>query len=129
MFEDKEATEATCILPAYSDCTQCKICDEYLVAPEETSPALGHNYVSGICERCGNICIHADMDIHYCNDCGLTLDCYDNEDHKCDYCEEVISECKDNDYNHKCDICNEVLSGCTDANKDHNVKNTNDSNI
>lgn len=42
-----------------------------------------------------------------------------NNDHKCDLCEEVISEHVDADTNHLCDICNAELSQHIDSNLDH----------
>ena len=63
-------------------------------------------YPDGLCDTCGNeviACDHKD----------------ENNDHKCDTCTGVVSQCKDEDNNHKCDICNDVLSQCKDENNDH----------
>ena len=57
---------------------------------------------------------------HKCDFCGETLsECYDADDHKCDICGETISECYDAD-DHKCDTCGETVSECADNNSDHN---------
>ena len=42
-----------------------------------------------------------------------------NEDHKCDLCDKVLSDCADKDNNHKCDRCGAELSECEDKNNDH----------
>ena len=41
------------------------------------------------------------------------------KDHKCDVCNEVVSECADGDKNHKCDTCNEAMGTCEDKDKNH----------
>ncbi len=41
-----------------------------------------------------------------------------NNDHACDECGEVISECEDND-DHACDVCGEIISECADTNSDY----------
>ena len=58
---------------------------------------------------------------HKCDVCGKVLsECADaNNDHKCDTCDKVLSECADTNKNHKCDTCGKVLSECADTNKDH----------
>ncbi len=43
----------------------------------------------------------------------------DVADHKCDICDETISECEDADKDHACDTCDETISECEDADKDH----------
>ena len=65
---------------------------------------------------------HADADEnHVCDTCGKVLsECADdNKDHKCDYCGKVLSECADDNKDHKCDYCGKVLSECADTDKDH----------
>ncbi len=43
-----------------------------------------------------------------------------DNDHKCDLCKAVMSECADNDSDHKCDVCGKVMSACNqDENNDH----------
>ena len=44
----------------------------------------------------------------------------ENADHKCDACQEVLTECQDSDNNHKCDVCDAALTECADKNGDHN---------
>lgn len=41
-----------------------------------------------------------------------------NSDHKCDKCDETLSECADTDSNHKCDLCGGVTSACADNDTD-----------
>ena len=43
----------------------------------------------------------------------------ENHDHKCDACDEVISDHADDDHDHVCDICEEVISDHTDDDHDH----------
>ena len=58
---------------------------------------------------------------HKCDVCGKVLsECADtNNDHKCDVCGKVLSECADTSKDHKCDTCGKVLSECADTNNDH----------
>ena len=42
-----------------------------------------------------------------------------NNDHKCDTCGEVLSQCSNNTQDHKCDLCGKVMGDCDDANSDH----------
>ena len=48
-----EAKEPTCTQPGLSEGKHCKDCKEILVAQTVTAPALGHAFVDGACERCG----------------------------------------------------------------------------
>jgi ribosomal protein L40E len=50
--EIRNAVLATCTVAGYTGDTYCTICGEKL-ADGEAIPALGHNFVSGICTRCG----------------------------------------------------------------------------
>ncbi len=43
----------------------------------------------------------------------------DNDDHKCDSCQETVSVCEDEDDDHYCDICDDKLSECEDEDDDH----------
>lgn len=43
---------ATCEGKGFTAGVKCSECDEVLTAPTEV-PALGHNYVDGVCDRCG----------------------------------------------------------------------------
>ena len=66
--------------------------------------------------------IHADADNdHDCDDCDKVLsECADaDKDHKCDLCGAELSQCADTDKNHKGDVCGETLSECVDADKDY----------
>ncbi len=49
-----EAREATCIHTGITAGVKCADCGEILTAQEET-PALGHDYVDGVCTRCGKL--------------------------------------------------------------------------
>ena len=51
------------------------------------------------CNYCGEI---RDLGTHECVD--------EDNNHKCDVCDEIISECADEDNNHKCDVCGEIIS-------------------
>ena len=59
-----------------------------------------------ICDRCGDHTLHRDTA---------------PPDHKCDYGNEIISECTDvNPVDHKCDICGKELTQCLDKSpEDH----------
>ena len=49
-----------------------------------------------------------------------TDNCTDEDNnHKCDICDYIISECADTDKNHICDICGKIISNHEDADKDH----------
>ena len=47
-----EAVESTCTTPGKTAGEKCADCGETVTA-QKTIPALGHNYVDGICSRCG----------------------------------------------------------------------------
>lgn len=70
-----------------------------------------------------NIIEHMDKsNDHKCDLCDKVLsECNDdNWDHRCDICGEKLSDCiNDDDEDHKCDICGKVLSDCIDRNEDH----------
>lgn len=54
------------------------------------------------------------------NALNITCGHWDNDNnHKCDNCGEVISECADTDNDHKCDVCGKVLSECVDSDGDY----------
>ena len=41
-----------------------------------------------------------------------------NNDHACDTCGDIVSECADADNDHACDVCGDVLSECVDEDED-----------
>lgn len=47
-----EGYAATCTKKGLTDGSHCSVCNTELLAQEEI-PALGHNYVDGVCTRCG----------------------------------------------------------------------------
>lgn len=68
-------------------------------------------------------CEHVDENKdHICAICGENVgahaDRLDDTDHKCDYCQAVLSLCVDEDKNHLCDVCQEKISECLDKNND-----------
>lgn len=61
-----EEVAATCTTVGYTGGTYCSVCDA-VITPRTEVPALGHNYVDGICDVCGEAdpdyapkCDHAD---------------------------------------------------------------------
>ena len=70
-------------------------------------------------EKCEHIDKNKD---HICDNCegnvGTHADRLDDDDHKCDYCQAVLSLCVDEDKNHLCDSCQEKISECLDKNND-----------
>ena len=71
-------------------------------------------------------CNHVDdVKDHICDICGggvgTHADKLNDGDHKCDYCESVLSLCADNDKNHECDECKANVGEHSDtsADKDH----------
>ena len=70
----------------------------------------------------GQPCEHADENKdHKCDACQEVLtECQDSDnDHKCDLCGTALTECADSDSDHKCDTCGKILTECADGNKDH----------
>ena len=62
-----------------------------------------------------NACAHADgNNDHKCDTCGeVTSQCSNkNKDHKCDLCGAVMSQCADDDKDHYCDVCGSELTEC-----------------
>lgn len=49
------------------------------------------------------VCEHEDLD----------------QNHACDYCEEILGTCEDADRNHICEYCGAIMGTCADANYDH----------
>ena len=84
----------------------------------------GHAYIA---EQIFNslyiTCDHFDNDNdHACDICGEVIsECVDtNNDYKCDVCgKELSHKCADTNKDHKCDICGATLTQCADTNKDH----------
>ncbi len=83
----------------------------------------GHAYIAErIYDSLTLTCYHLDGDNdHLCDYCEEILGvCEDGDgDHKCDLCGKVLGECEDKDNDHKCDLCEKVLGECEDQNKDH----------
>ena len=127
------ACDATCNLcgeirevadHVYDDCADadCNECGEI-------REVIGHVY-DNACDADCNVCgairdvedhVDADND-HNCDSCGEVLsECADNDDdHLCDLCGATVSECADNDGDHVCDLCGATASECTDNDGDHN---------
>ena len=62
-----------------------------------------HNFVDYVCSCGATSCTHAD----------------ENNDHICDTCKKVLSQCADEDQNHLCDVCNQKSSDCEDSDGDY----------
>ena len=62
-----------------------------------------HNFVDYVCSCGATSCTHAD----------------ENNDHICDTCKKVVSQCADEDKNHLCDVCNKKSSDCEDSDGDY----------
>ena len=62
-----------------------------------------HNFVDYVCSCGATSCTHAD----------------ENNDHICDICKKVLSQCADEDQNHLCDVCNQKSSDCEDSDGDY----------
>ncbi|MDY3238946.1 MAG: hypothetical protein SOW80_02340, partial [Anaerovoracaceae bacterium] len=120
-------TEATCegegVWTLFCQSTPCREASgKTLVTKRGTVPALGHSDENSdhYCDRCHKaFCVDVNPYDHKCDYCQTILsECADVSpcDHKCDICRAVISECRDEDpLDHKCDICQKVLSECRDA--------------
>lgn len=85
--KDTVATEDATCTETGSKVTTCSVCQRKLT---EELPALGHNYVDGICSRCGHedVCPHAETEPvpgkdATCEEAGLT------EGEKCVACGEI----------------------------------------
>jgi hypothetical protein len=84
----------------------------------------GHAYIA---EQIFNslyiTCDHFDNDNdHACDICGEVIsECADtNNDYKCDVCgKDLGHKCADTNKDHKCDVCGATLTQCADTNKDH----------
>ena len=69
-------------------------------------------------------CEHVDENKdHICAICGENVgthaDRLDDTDHKCDYCQAVLSLCIDDNKDHLCDVCQEKISDCVDKSSDN----------
>ncbi len=77
----------------------------------------------------GRVAVYSDLvlnphvkaeDGHFCSICGAEFPCVDNDNnHKCDYCDETLSECKEKGTTHLCELCGERMSECADTSDDH----------
>lgn len=56
------AVEATCTQTGLTEGSHCSRCNTILVE-QEITPALGHNYIKGVCTRCGDVI--ADAQTYY----------------------------------------------------------------
>ena len=91
-------------------------CGAVIVASE------AHEWKDGVCQECGYVCLHNDMDKnHICDYCEKTISEHEDADknHICDYCEKIISEHEDADKNHICDYCEKIISEHEDKDKNH----------
>ena len=60
---------------------------------------------------------------HECSGCNgvdsMVPHADNNNDHRCDACYHLLSDCADSNNDHKCDVCGKQLSECADNDNDH----------
>ena len=118
-----EATDAavapTCTTAGKTEGKHCSVCNTVTVAQTEVA-ALGHTEV--VDAAVGATCTTAGKtEGKHCSVCETVLVAQEevaalghndaDKNHKCDACEEVLSECADADNDSKCDVCGETIEG------------------
>ena len=68
---DMTKTQPTCTEPGLKE-NWCYDCNKFLGT--ETLPALGHDWVDGVCSRCGTQCQHVHENGHICPICGCEVE-------------------------------------------------------
>jgi hypothetical protein len=113
------------ICGAVTDCIdpdgdgKCDICGE-AVEHEHVRDPYEHT-----CIHCGAIidaCKDDDPRDHFCDICGEPYESEahkdTNNDHLCDYCDAVMSECERESGTHECKICGKTMDTCSDPDGD-----------